>query len=182
MLVRVGAVRRGIEPRLLHHVDPAVRERRAHVLGVRVVPGDDRVEALVARRVRIDGVQRHAVPERAQPVDRRDALGRVEVVEHRLGHQEVRRARPGVVLDLRHPHSAASSERSTSWRRITDPGGGRPVEEREPVAAGLRRGDDLAVVRKVERAAHGATSTVRSRAAASARSSAATFVSATAIT
>ena len=60
----------GIEPRLLHHVDRAV-DRRAHVLGVRVVPGDDGLEALVEVGARIDGVQADAVAELAQPRERR---------------------------------------------------------------------------------------------------------------
>ena len=57
----------------------------------------------------------------------------------------------------------------------------RAVERREPVPAGLRRVEQLAVVRQVERAGH-STTTSTSCAAASARSSASTFVSAIAIT
>ena len=58
----------------------------------------------------------------------------------------------------------------------------RALEAREAIAAGFGGRDDLAVVREVEGAAHASTSTVSSLAAASARSSAAMFVSATAIT
>ncbi len=57
----------------------------------------------------------------------------------------------------------------------------RAVERREPIPAGLRRVEQLAVVRQVERAGH-STTTSTSCAAASARSSASTFVSAIAIT
>ena len=36
-----------VEPRILHHVDSPVRQRRPHVLGVGVVPGEHGVEAVV---------------------------------------------------------------------------------------------------------------------------------------
>ena len=133
------------------------------------------------RRVRVHGVLGDAMPELAQALDRGDSLARVEVVEHRLRHQEVGRRRAGVVLELGHPHGGIEREIDVvaqdhrALRRSA-------VEVREPVAARLRRLDDLPVVREVERAAHDSTSTVSSRAAASARSSAATLVSAVAIT
>ena len=55
------------------------------------------------------------------------------------------------------------------------------LEGGKAVAAGLRRVEQLAVVRKIEGAAH-STTTSSNRAAASARSSACTFVSAVAMT
>ena len=64
------------------------------------MPGDDRIEALVVRRVGIHGMERNAVAELAEARDRRVPLARIEVVEHRLRHQEVRRTCAGVVLDL----------------------------------------------------------------------------------
>ena len=59
--------------------------------------------------------------------------------------------------------------------------GRRALEEREPVPARLGRLEQLAVVGEIEGAAH-STSTSSSRAAASARCSASTDVSAVAIT
>ena len=126
VLVRVGAVGGGIEPRILHHVDPPVGERRPHVLGIRVVPGDDGIEALVAWRVRVDGVLGDAMPELAQPLDRSDALARVEVVEHRLRHQEVRRRCAGVALELGHPHGGVEREVDVVAQDHGPPSAGAP--------------------------------------------------------
>ena len=179
MLVRVGAVRLGIEPGRLHHVDRAL-DRGAHVLRVGVVPGEDGVEALVEVDARVDGVQADAVAELAQPRERPLALVRAEVVEDRARHQEIGRLRAGVGLDLGQPQRGVEreidvvAEDQVALAR-------RALEEREPVAARLRRLEQLAVVVEVEGAAH-STSTSRSRAAASARCSASTEVSAVAIT
>ena len=62
VLVRVGAVLALREPRRLHDVDEAAH-RLVHVLGIGVVPGDDRVEPVVARRARIHRVQADGVTE-----------------------------------------------------------------------------------------------------------------------
>ena len=59
---------------------------------------------------------------------------------------------------------------------------GRPVEEREPVAARLRRVEQLAVVHEVEPTGHYSVSTYSFSAADSASSSACTLVSPVAIT
>ena len=145
------------------------------------MPGDHGIEPLVRGRVRVDGVLGDAMPELAQAVDRGDPLARVEVVEHRLRHQEVRRRGTGVTLELGHPHGGVEREVDVVAQDHR-PFRGSAFEVREPVAARLCRLDDLPVVREVERTAHDSTSTVSSFAAASARSSAATFVSAVAIT
>ena len=181
VLVRVRAVPGRIEPRFLHDVDAAVRERLAHVLRVGVVPGDDRIEARVGGCIRIDGVQPDAVAELPQPRDRRAALARIEVVENRLRHQEVRRCRARVMFELSHAQRCIEREVDVVAEDDRAVGGGS-LEGGEAIAAGGGGREDLAVVPEVEPAAHRSTSTVSSAAAASARSSAATFVSATAIT
>ena len=88
--------------------------------------------------------------------------------------------RAELVLEPRH-RSAASSERSTSWRRKRSPASRLGVEARPAVAAGRGGLEQLAVMVEVEGAAH-STSTSISPAAASARSSASRFVSPDAIT
>jgi hypothetical protein len=60
VLVGVRAVVVGVEVRRLHHIDRAV-DRLAHEVGVRVVPGDDRVEAVVEVEPRVHGMQPDAV-------------------------------------------------------------------------------------------------------------------------
>ena len=178
-LVRVGAVGRGREPGRLHDVDRAL-DRRAHVPRLGVVPRDDRVEPLVGRRVRVHGVQADAVTELTQPRERVLALGRVEVVEDRLRHQEVRRAGAGVRLELRHAERRVEREIDVVAEDQVAVGG-LALEEPEAIAARRGRLQQLGVVLEVERAAH-CTSTSSSRAACSARCSASTDVSAVAIT
>jgi len=116
----------------------------------------------------------------AQPCQRVLALVRVEVVEDGAGHEEIGRLRSGSRLDLGHPERGVEREIDVVAEEH-GAGLGRPLEEREPVAARLRRLEQLAVVLEVEGAAH-STSTASSRAAASARCSASTDVSAVAIT
>ena len=108
----------------LHHVHRA-GDRRRHVLGIGVVPGDDRVEALVELGVRIDGVQPDRVAELAQPRRSRRAPRRGEVVEDGLGHQEVRRARAALGLDAR---PSRAPRRARGRRR----GAGRDRRRRAP--------------------------------------------------
>ncbi len=60
--------------------------------------------------VRVDGVEPDRVPELAQPGDRGDAFARGEVVEDRLGHQEVRRADVVLGLELGHPERGVERE------------------------------------------------------------------------
>jgi len=55
---------RRVEPGRLHHVDGAL-DRFGHVPGVRRVPGEHRVEAVVEGRVGMDAVQADAVAELA---------------------------------------------------------------------------------------------------------------------
>ena len=88
---------------------------------------------------------------------------------------------PGVALELGHPHGGIEREVDIVAQDHR-PFCGSAVEVGEPIAARQRRLDDLPVVLEVEGAAHDSTSTFSSRAAASARSSAATLVSAVAIT
>ena len=179
VLVRIRAVVLRVEERRLHHVDRA-GDRGLHVLRVRVVPGDDRIEAVVEIDVGPDRVVRDPVAELAQPRDRALAVRRIEVVEDRPRHQEPRR--PCALLGLHLCDRERAVERQVDVvaqdqvARL-----GRAVEARIPVAAALRRAQQLAVVREGERAAH-STSTSRRVAAASARSSASRFVSAVAIT
>ena len=74
VLVRVRAVVVRIEPRRGHHVHGAL-DRRCHVLRVGVVPGDDRLEALVEVDLGPDGVMGDVAAELAQARDRALALG-----------------------------------------------------------------------------------------------------------
>ena len=101
VLVRVGAVVVRVEVAGLHGVHGA-RDRRGHVVGVGHVPRDDRIEAIVERRVRIDAVQRDAVSELAQARERVHAGRRLEVVELAARHQEVRRDDVALGFELRH--------------------------------------------------------------------------------
>ena len=74
VLVGVGAVVVGVEVGSLHRVDRAF-ERLTHELGIRVVPGNDGVEALVEVELRVDGVEPDTVAELAQADERTLALG-----------------------------------------------------------------------------------------------------------
>ena len=145
-LIRVRAVVLRVEERRLHHVDRAL-DRRLHVLRVGVVPRDDAVEAVVEVDVRIDRVVRDAVAELAQARDRALALARAEVVEDRARHQEPRRPRALLRLDLGHRQRAVEREvdvvAQDQVARLR-----RAVEARPAVAAGLRRLQQLAVVRR----------------------------------
>ncbi len=58
---------------------------------LRVVPGEDGVEAVVLLGARPDGMQAHSVSQLAEPVDRPHPFRRREVVEDALRHQEVGR-------------------------------------------------------------------------------------------
>ena len=172
VLVRVRAIRRRVEVRLRIDVDRA-GDRRRHVLGARVVPGDDAIEALVEVEARVDCVQADRVAEVAEARHRFDALARGEVVEDRLGHEEVGRAH--VLLRLELGHAQRRVEREVDVVAEEDVAAlGALLEEAEAVAAGLRRVEDLRVVRELEVAAHAAasTSTSSSVAACSARRSA----------
>ena len=117
------------------------------------MPGEHGVEAVVEVEARIDGVQPDAMAELAQPPERALALVRGEVVEDRAGHQEVGRRRAGVRLELGHPQRGVEREVDVvpedhvALARLA-------LEEREPVAAGLRRVEQLAVVVEIEGAAH----------------------------
>ena len=98
--------------------------------------------------MRTDRVVRDAVAELAQARDRALALARARGCRRPS-------ASSGTTSTTRPPSastsataSAPSSERSTSWRRIRSPGCGRAVEARPAVAAGLRRLQQLAVVRR----------------------------------
>src|SRR5262245_1447924 len=182
VLVRVRPVALGREEARLHHVRDAVVERGRHVVRIRVVPGDDRVEPRVGLAPRPHGMQADAVAELAQPLERSDALARGEVVEDALGHEEVGRLGARIVLELCEPQGGVERQVDVVAEQEV-PGGRLAVEEREAIAAGARRVEELPVMREIERAAHAAsTSTSSNRAAASARSSASTLVSATAIT
>jgi hypothetical protein len=144
------------------------------------VPGDDRVEAVVEVEPRIDGMEPDAVAELAQPLERSLALVRGEVVEDRAGHQEVRRPRARLGLEL--AHAQCSVEREVDVvaedQVAVLP---RALEEGEPVPTFFRGLEQLGVVREIEGATH-STTTSSSRAASSARCSASTDVSAVAIT
>ena len=123
------------------------------------------------------------MPELAQARDRRLSLARREVVEDGLGHEQVRRRRAVLGLDLRHPQRRV--EREVDVVSDEELSAFRPVAEgREPIPAGLRRFEELAVVLEVEGAAHAAasTSTVSFVAAWSARRRASSEVSAVAMT
>ena len=72
------------------------------------------------RGARVDGVERRPGGRAHGAARSRGALLRGEVVEDRLGHQEVRRARPRACSSSA-MRSAASSERSTSWRSSSSP-------------------------------------------------------------
>ena len=152
VLVRVGAVGRRREPRRLHHVDGAL-DRRAHELRIRVVPRDDVVEPLVELRARVDGVEADPMAELPQPLERSLALVRGEVVEDRLGHQEVGRARPRLGLELGEPERRVQREVDVVAQDHV-PVRRRALEEREPVAARLRGVEQLAVVVELEGTAH----------------------------
>ena len=92
----------------------------------------------------------------------------------------MRHARRG--LQLRHPHRRVEGEVDVVAKEHVA-GLRVAVEEREAVTTRARGEEKLAVVAEIESAAHsGSTSTSRSVAADSARSSASTFVSPTAIT
>src|SRR5207248_8048266 len=125
--------------------------------------------------------QADAVPELPQPLERLLADRRREVVEDALGHQEIGRRRSQLRLELRELHGRLErqvdvvAEQQVARLRIA-------VEEGEPVAAGARCRQKLAVVLQLEGAAHASTSTSTSAAAACARSSASRFVSPSAIT
>ena len=158
VLVRVGAIGRWVEERLGVDVDRSL-DRPGHVLGIRVVPRDDGIEAVVELDVR-DG--RHA----GRPCGRvragvrsprrpRWTRGCRRRTRSSAGTSSRRRARPRSSAMV----TAASSERSMSCRRKMSPRSGRSPKRREPVAAGLGRLEDLRVVRQVERAAHAWTST-----------------------
>ena len=145
------------------------------------MPRDDRVEALVELDVRVDGVQADRVTQLAEALDRRGSLRRGQVVEDRLGHQEIRGRDAGPGFELRHLDGRGQrevdvvAEEEVSRLRVV-------AETREAVAAGLRGVEELAVVREVEGAGHASTSTSNRAAAASARRSASRESSATAIT
>ena len=64
------------------------------------MPRDHRVEARVEIDIRPHGMMRDPVAQRPQPLDRLLALRRREVVEDRARHQEPRRPRPLLRLDL----------------------------------------------------------------------------------
>src|SRR6266511_802128 len=85
--------------------------------------------------------------------DRPLSLGRVEVVEDALRHEEVGRGRAELVLQLGEVERRGEREVDVvpeqEVARI-----GVAVEEREPVATGLGRLDQLPVVIDVETAAH----------------------------
>ena len=85
--------------------------------------------------VRPDGVQADAVPELAQPLDRRRARRRVEVVEHAPGHQEVGRRRACLRLELR---QLAAPPRARGRRRGAA-GGPRPPARGRRTRSGSRR-------------------------------------------
>ena len=55
-------------------------------------------------------VQADRVAELAEPRDRGDTLARGEVVEDRLGHEEVRRRDVVLRLELRHPQRGVERE------------------------------------------------------------------------
>ena len=99
------------------------RNRGRHVLGTRVVPRDDRIEALVQLDVGMHCVQADRVAELPEPRDRGDTLARGQVVEDRLGHEQIRR-RDSCSLSSSAIRSAASSERSMSCRRTGIPARG----------------------------------------------------------
>ena len=121
------------------------------------------------------------VPELAQPRDRGDTFARGEVVEDGLGHQEV--GRRDAVLGFELGHRERGVEREVDVVPEVDLAAlGAVAEEREAVAAGLTRLEDLAVVVELEVAAHAATSTSSRVAASSARARASADVSATAMT
>ena len=177
VLVRVRPV--DVRPRRLHHVQEPL-DRLPHVLGIRVVPGQHRVEALVAVDVRPDRVEAHSMAQPAQPLDRRRARRRIEVVELAPRHQEVRRDRARLRLQLGRRQGGVERQVDVVAEQHR-PRLGRPVEEGEPVAARPRRFEQLAVVPEVEAAAH-SVSTYSFSAADSASSSAWTLVSPVAIT
>jgi hypothetical protein len=74
------------------------------------VPGEHRVEAVVVLGAGPDGMQADPVAELAQAVDRAHPLGRGEVVKDALRHQEVRRARLGLHLELGHLQRGVEGE------------------------------------------------------------------------
>ena len=98
------------------------------------MPGDYGVESFVERGIGVDGVQAHAVAELAEPRCRGDAFGRGEVVEDRLGHEEVRRGRALLRLELGHSQRCVEREVDVvAQQKIASLW--RLVEVREPVAA-----------------------------------------------
>ena len=123
-------------------------------------------------------VQPDAMPEPAKAFERRFALARVEVVEDAARHQEVRRRDVALGLELGHAHGGVEEEVDVVPQE--DVAGLRLVVEVDEAVAAARGASSIApYASKIP--AH-STITSTSLAAASARSSASTFVSATAIT
>src|SRR5712691_770017 len=179
VLIRIRAITLGVEEPRLHRVRRAL-DRVAHERRIRVVPRDHRIEPVIELRVRPYGVQSDAMAQSAQTLDRRLSLPRREVVEDRLPHEEVRRPRVVRRLELRELQRRVEREVDVVPQQDV----ARlwiAIKERKAVAALPRRVEQLSVMHKIECAAH-PTSTSSSLAAASARSSASRFVSATAIT
>ena len=147
------------------------------------MPCENRVEPVVERRVRVDGVEPDAVPQCAQAGQGGVAFGGGEVVEDRLGHQEV--GRPCVELGLERREAESRVEREVDVV-AQEHGAGRRlfVERGEAIPTFPGGSQQLAIVLQVEAAGgHAAsTSTWSRRAAASARASASIEVSAVAIT
>ena len=142
----------GVEVGRLHHVDRAV-DRLAHEVRVRVVPGDDRVEAFVEVEPRVHGVQPNAVPELSEARERTLALGGSQVVEDAAGHQEVGRRSVGLRLELGERERRV--EREVDIMAQEQVARGRlAVEESESVAAGLRRVEQFPIVLELEVTGH----------------------------
>ena len=146
------------------------------------MPRDDRIEALVQLDVGMHRVQADRVAELPEPRDRGDTFARGQVVEDRLGHEQVRRRDVVLSLELGHPERGVEREVDVVAEEQVSRLGAL-VEGREAVSALLRRLEDLGIVRQVEGAAQLATTSTWSRlAAVSARRSASSDVSAIAIT
>ena len=111
------------------------------------MPRDDRIEALVELDVGIDGMQADGVAELAEPRDRGDTFARGEVVEDRLGHEEIGRRDAVLGLELGHPERGVEREVDVVAEEDL-PRSGPLAEGREAVPAGLRRLEDLGVVRR----------------------------------
>ena len=117
------------------------------------MPRDHGIEPPVERGLRIHGVQPDPMPQLAKPRESGDAFRRGEVVEDRLRHEEVRRRRARVRLELGHPKRGVQRQvdvvaeeqvAGLRWR----------VEGREAVSAGAGGGEELAVVVEREGAGH----------------------------